>query len=263
MKKKEHKETERQFQASILILFLMVVIISSFSAVREKNREIAFKIQKEQKDATEKIYLLGQFDPSQRDDFTVVPALYGISGYTMYLRTETLNAFLEMANAASRDGVELKIASATRNFDYQKNIWNTKWNNLPPEMYGLDKFKKILEYSAVPGTSRHHWGTEIDINNANPQYFDTEEGKEVYNWLSKNASSYGFCQPYIVKGPDRPTGYNEERWHWSYVPISRGLTQDYKNLITEADIKGFKGDQYISGQDIIYNYVLSINSQCL
>ena len=25
----------------------------------------------------------------------------------------------------------------------------------------------ILRYSAVPGTSRHHWGTEIDITDRN------------------------------------------------------------------------------------------------
>src|SRR3989338_4483101 len=47
-----------------------------------------------------------------------------------YLRKETLDAFLQMRNTASVDGVNLKIASAARNFDYQKNIWNNKWSGV-------------------------------------------------------------------------------------------------------------------------------------
>jgi LAS superfamily LD-carboxypeptidase LdcB len=215
------------------------------------------------KTSEEKIYLLGKFDQSKRADFTAVPAVYDIGGYTMYLRTETLNAFLNMAQAAEKDGVELKIASATRNFDYQKDLWDNKWDALPLSMDGLTKFETILEYSAVPGTSRHHFGTEIDINNANPQYFNTEEGKEVYNWMEKNAASYGFCQPYTAKGPDRPTGYNEEKWHWSYTPLSKNFTEEYKNLITPDDIKGFDGDQYVPNINLINNYVLGINPGCL
>ena len=218
---------------------------------------------KEQKDAIEKIYLLGKFNPVQEENFIVVPEDSSVSGYTMYLRKETLDAFLNMAEAADEDGVELKIASATRNFNYQKNLWNNKWNALPATMDGLTKFKEILDFSAAPGISRHHWGTDIDINAATPQYFDTEEGKEVYDWLTKNASLYGFCQPYTLKDTNRPTGYNEEKWHWSYIPLSRKFTEEYKSLITPEDIKGFDGDQYVPNLDLINDYVLGINPECL
>jgi LAS superfamily LD-carboxypeptidase LdcB len=130
-------------------------------------------------------------------------------------------------------------------------------------MDGLTKFQTILEYSAVPGTSRHHWGTDIDINGASPEYFETEKGEEVYNWLNQNAASFGFCQTYTAKGPDRPNGYNEEKWHWSYLPLSQKFTEDYKNLITNSDITGFDGDEYVNQEDLIDNYVLGINPQCL
>jgi LAS superfamily LD-carboxypeptidase LdcB len=177
-----------------------------------------------------------------------------------------------MVNAAKKEGMDLKIASATRNFDYQKNIWNNKWDgvtivngkNLSTSMPdGLERFKKILEYSAAPGTSRHHWGTDIDINDANPQYFNSEKGQKIYAWLVENAPLFGFCQPYNQKGSGRPTGYNEEKWHWSYLPLAKSFTQEYKNLITDTDINGFLGDQYVVGQDLINNYVLSINPECL
>jgi len=179
------------------------------------------------------------------------------------LRNETLNSFMEMSDAAAKDGVNLKIASATRNFEYQENIWNNKWNALPASMDGLTKFKTVLDYSATPGTSRHHWGTEVDIDNANPQYFNTKEGKEVYNWLSKNASTYGFCQPYTAKGPERSTGYNEEKWHWSYVPLSKTFTEEYAKIISPSDLGGFDGDQYVPQLNLINNYVLGINPECL
>ncbi len=96
-----------------------------------------------------------------------MPDKYNIGGYKMYLRKETLTAFIKMAEKAKEDGVVLKIISATRNFNYQKSLWDKKWTGYTlvegkdlsksiPD--GLERFKKILEYSAAPTTSRHHWG---------------------------------------------------------------------------------------------------------
>jgi LAS superfamily LD-carboxypeptidase LdcB len=265
------------FPIIVLILLCTPIITSSLLDLeqRKANEKILEqeKIQKEVlKKAEEKIYLMGKFDPAQTENFIAVPVQYNVGGYKMYLRKEALDAFLQMASAADKDEVDLKIASATRNFDYQKNLWNNKWTGAVPVdgknlaksiPNGLLRFKKILEYSAVPGTSRHHWGTDIDINNANPEYFETEQGEKVYAWLVKNAPSYGFCQPYTLKGTVRPEGYNEEKWHWSYLPLAKTFTEEYKNIITDADIKGFDGDQYVAGQDLINKHVLGINPDCL
>lgn len=267
----------RILPAIVFILFLIPVVTSSLLDLeKKKENEILFqKLQaeeKKQKETEEKSYLMGKFDPSKRDDFVVVPEEYNASGYQMFLRKETLAAFSEMAEAADIDGIKLTIASATRNFDYQKNIWNSKWNGtvlvqgknllktIPVE---LERFKEILKYSAVPGTSRHHWGTDIDINDSTPEYFETEKGEEEYEWLSKNALSFGFCQPYTLRGANRPTGYYEEKWHWSYMPLAKTYLEEYKNLIKETDISGFLGDQYVTGQNLINDYVLGINSDCL
>ena len=259
----------------LVCLTIPICILSYANILQQQRNELLYQnystqklIQEYQKleaqnTAKEKNYLLGKFDPSQTPDFSVVPESYSVSGYTMYLRNETLNAFLQMSDAAAKDGIEIKIASATRNFDYQANLWDNKWNALPSSMDGLTKFKTVLDYSAAPGTSRHHWGTEVDINNANPQYFNTEEGEEVYDWMQKNAASYGFCQTYTAKGPDRPTGYDEERWHWSYTPLSKNFTEEYVKLISPSDISGFNGDQYVPQLNLINDYVLGINPQCL
>jgi len=242
---------------------------------QKKVNEIILAEQKAAQAVEEKNYLMGKFDPAQREDFALVPAADTVAGRNqnkIYLRKETLNAFLKMQAAADKNEIDLKIASATRNFDYQEDIWNKKWegltlvdgrNLLKSMPDGLERFKKILEYSAVPGTSRHHWGTEVDVNDANPEYFEEEKGEEVYNWLVQNAWAFGFCQPYDLKGSARLTGYNEEKWHWSYAPLSINFTQEYGNLVTDADIKGFDGDEYVAGQNLIGNYVSSINPDCL
>ena len=84
-----------------------------------------------------------------------------------------------------------------------------------------------------------------------------------YQWLVKNAGAFGFCQTYRAKEIDRRTGYNEEKWHWSYLPLAKIFTQEYKRLIKNEDINGFLGDQYALGQDLVNQYALDINPECL
>ena len=229
-------------------------------------------LEKAKQDTEDKKYLMGKFEPSQRKDFVLIPEQFNIGGYKMYLRKEVLDAFLKMAEVAQKDGVELNVTSATRNFDYQKEIWNNKWTGISfvdgkdlskSIQDGFERFEKILEYSAVPGASRHHWGTDIDINSVIPKFFETGEGKKVYEWLKINAPLFGFCQTYNEKNEERLTGYNEEKWHWSYLPISRELTQKYKKLIKDEDIKGFLGDEFVAQENLINNYVLAINPDCI
>lgn len=266
---------------SLIFFILTPYFTTDFSDLRQKKEKEenyqrilkeAAALKEAKKNAEEKIYLTGNFDPSQREDFISVPPEFNIGGYKMYLRKETLDAFLKMQATAEKDEIDLKIASATRNFNYQKDLWNNKWTGVKivdgqdlsksiPD--GLERFKKILEYSAVPGTSRHHWGTDIDINTATPEYFKTEKGEKEYAWLTKNAPLFGFCQTYNLKGSIRPTGYNEEKWHWSYLPLSKKFTEDYKNLVKDDDIKGFDGDEYVPSLNLINDYVLAINPDCL
>src|SRR3989344_1310665 len=261
----------------IIILICVPVVAFLFlnfrqEKIREENYLKIAEEEKAKREAEEKIFLMGKFEPAERDDFVLIPPQYANNGNKMYLREEAYGAFLQMEAAAKLDGINLKIASATRNFYYQRDIWEKKWigatlvdgENLSvsiPE--GFLRFKKILEYSAAPGTSRHHWGADIDINYAIPSYFEAGRGKEIYDWLTQNAGRFGFCQVYNAKNGIRPMGYNEEKWHWSYLPLARSFTEEYKNLITESDLTGFLGEEYAIGQNLITDYVLGINSECL
>ena len=95
-----------------------------------------------------------------------------------------------------------------------------------------DRLHAILRYSAIPGTSRHHWGTDLDVYDARavPEGYrlqlSTAEVSAggpfdaLHCWLDERMAaqtSHGFYRPY---SEDRG-GVAPERWHLSYAPLSR------------------------------------------
>lgn len=87
-----------------------------------------------------------------------------------------------------------------------------------------ERQREILTASSAPGISRHHWGTEFDLYGLNPRRFMEErELHDEYVWMSQNALTHGFFQPFT--GPEMlgEHTYIEERWHWSYYPVAQAL----------------------------------------
>jgi len=215
----------------------------------------------------DKDYLLGRFDPASDVRFSKLPPAH-TSGAARggYLRKETYEAFVTMADAAEKEGIRLTIISATRNFESQKKIWESKWNghvrvegkNLMSVINPEERSRIILRYSSMPGSSRHHWGTDMDLNSLVNSYFETGDGLKIYEWLTTHAAEYGFCQPYTSKARGR-TGYEEEKWHWSYLPLSRPLLDEYIKNIRYEDITGFDGSESAGAIGIIEDYVRGIS----
>ena len=214
-------------------------------------------------------YVMGRFDPSEHEDFVKIDEAHA-DREGLYLRTDAYEDFKAMHAAAQADGVSLVIRSAARNFEYQKGIWERKWfgtTQLSDGSKASDiaepkaRALKILLYSSMPGSSRHHWGTDIDLNSFNNEYFDSGEGKLVYDWLKKHAADYGFCQPYTDKSEGR-TGYEEERWHWTYLPISIQLTQYCELYLKDNMISGFAGSNVSTDIGVVRQFVLGIASEC-
>lgn len=215
-------------------------------------------------------YLMGQFDPKQDERFVRIPSAY--ANKEMYIRKEALVQFERLHEAAKKDGITFTILSATRPFNVQKAIWEAKWTGrrkvdgklLPKEVKDpKGRATQILRWSSMPSTSRHHWGTDIDLNSLEPSYFESGKGLKEYEWLVANAPAYGFCQVYSAMGPERPYGYQEEKWHWSYLPISKNLTAAYAQKITDQDIQGFLGAESAPMIEVVQKYVLGINPACL
>ena len=214
-------------------------------------------------------YVTGKFDPDTHKEFREVDEKFA-DRTGLFLHKQTYDAFGRMWSAARADSIFLVIRSASRNFVYQKGIWERKWNGTTvlsdgskaPELTEpVERARKILLYSAMPGTSRHHWGTDLDLNNFNNSYFEYGEGQRIYQWLKKNAARFGFCQPYTDKRAGR-TGYEEEKWHWSYFPISSFLTSFSEENLTNEMISGFLGDQTAIEIDVVKNYILGVSMLC-
>lgn len=215
--------------------------------------------------------LIGDVSPASDPDFAAVPASLGPKG-GLYANREALAAFVRMQAAARRDGVDLVILSAFRSFNDQKRIWNNKWTGktlveggkLPRTVPDpMARAEKILEFSSMPGTSRHHWGTDFDLNDLTNGYFAQGKGKAIHDWLSAHASEYGFCQVYSPKGPDRPRGYNREDWHWSYLPVASRYLAAYPRTVGYEKLAGFEGASTAKAIDVIPNYVQGINPACM
>ncbi|SFZ93319.1 D-alanyl-D-alanine carboxypeptidase [Flaviramulus basaltis] len=210
-----------------------------------------------QHDIIYKDLVLGKFNYKNNKLFVKVNPIH--SSKTIYLNKEVYNAFTNMFNQAKTDSIDLKIISGTRNFSEQKSIWERKWDkykNLQP----IDRAKQILEYSSMPTTSRHHWGTDMDLNSLSNSYFKKGKGKKEYEWLVKNASKYGFYQVYTNKENGR-TGYNLEMWHWSYIPLATKYLNFYSKHINYQDINGFKGFELAEKLNIINDYVNGISEE--
>mgnify|MGYP003663961792 FL=1 len=164
------------------------------------------------------------------------------------LQAEVAQAFVALQAAAREAGFELAIASSFRSFSRQLSIWNGKASGARPvhddagrallmaPLSGREKLHAILRFSALPGTSRHHWGTDLDVYDAAampPGYPLQLSPQEVapgglfdplHRWLDERmvaAESLGFYRPY---SRDRG-GVAPERWHLSYAPLSVGCAQ--------------------------------------
>ena len=160
-----------------------------------------------------------------------------------WLLPETANAFALLARAAGAAGFDLRIASAHRSFERQLHIWNAKLrgerpvvddDNQPVDLSALSgeaQLACVLRFSAMPGASRHHWGTDIDVYDAAALPPDqrlrldaTEVADDgpfgpLHQWLDEQIAegrSFGFYRPYDC---DRG-GVAPERWHLSFAPLA-------------------------------------------
>ena len=208
----------------------------------------------------DKNILLGKLDYKKDSNFSIVNTKY--SSKTIYLRNEVLLKFDEMYNAALKQGIKLLVISGTRSFNHQKYIWDRKWAKNIMKMDSISTIKEILKYSSMPSTSRHHWGTDIDLNNLQNSYFEKGEGKKIFDWLVKNAFKYGFHMTYDNQEESKRTGYKMEKWHWSYMPISEQYLLQFSQDIKYEDICSFKGSKFACHEDIdiIKNFVNGINT---
>jgi LAS superfamily LD-carboxypeptidase LdcB len=208
--------------------------------------------------------------------------LVSLEGTKFLLHQQMLPDFLRLQKAAREDGFDLQIASAFRSYERQLLIWNSKAQGERPL---LDDQERVLDYktlspkeivfailrwSAIPGCSRHHWGSDVDVFDGKTQ--QPEEVKllpsectgagpaaALHEWLDKRMlenNAFGFFRPYATD----QGGVSPERWHLSYYPISRRITDIFtfsffKRHVESSDIL-FK-DIILENADEIFSRYLS------
>jgi len=202
------------------------------------------------------------------------PTVFG-NGFS--LRKEAFDAFVKMSAAAAKDGIEIHPVSSYRNYAHQNRIWERKYKRFTKQ--GLSPIKaieKIITYSTIPGTSRHHWATDIDIIDKSASYSgDVLVPKKFHGdgpfcklreWLEKNANTFGFYIVYTDK-VDRK-GFKYEPWHYSYAPLSIPMLQEYRKLNVKEMLQAEKlmGSEHFS-ENFINSYIkeniLDINPMLL
>ena len=195
---------------------------------------------------------------------------------------EAGTAFREMQKAAEKDGIDLKIASSYRDFQRQLKIWNAKydgerpvldWRNRPVDisrLTGVELVCAILFWSALPGTSRHHFGTDFDVYAPKlaPEGYqlklETEEyGKggvyhQLTGWLDANMEKFGFFRPFT---DDAKVTVGTELWHISYRKTATELAKIQQE--SKEDFRKFIGGQDIAGRAVITCMIDDIFSEFL
>ena len=198
-------------------------------------------------------------------------------GKNIQLRKQAYDAFVKMRAAASKDGIAIQIVSSYRGYARQKAIWERKYANFRKQGFSPEEtVYKIMEYSTIPGTSRHHWGTDIDIIDANQPYKgDPLESDKFHGdgpfcalkeWMDLHANTFGFYLVYTDN--DKRTGFYYEPWHYTYLPLSEGMLNEVENLpLSEVfQVEGLSGKE-VFNEDFMRKYmdtvILGINSKLL
>jgi len=179
------------------------------------------------------------------------------------LHRRVVTPFLAMRAAAAADGIDLVAFSSFRDFDRQLAIWNGKFRGERPmqdragrplnpgTLSPAERVAAILWWSALPGTSRHHWGTDFDVMDlaALPagyriqvvpaEYQSDGPFERLTSWLDAHMHAFGFFRPYAT---DRG-GVSPEPWHLSYAPLAqeaqRALSLErLRKLLAAVEIDG-------------------------
>jgi LAS superfamily LD-carboxypeptidase LdcB len=200
------------------------------------------------------------------------------------LHKEVVVPFLAMRAAAAADGVDLVAFSSFRDFDRQLAIWNGKFRGARPmhdragkpleaaALSAAEKVAAILWWSALPGASRHHWGTDFDVldGKALPYGYQLQVIPSEYQpggpferltqWLDAHMHAFGFFRPYST---DRG-GVQPELWHLSYAKVAQRAQQELsldglQSVLSAAGIEG-KSEVLEALARNYSNYVLNVDS---
>lgn len=174
------------------------------------------------------------------------------------LHRDVVGPFQGLRAAAARQGIDLHPVSSFRDFQRQLLIWNAKARGERPlyDRHGApidyatldpaERAETILLWSALPGASRHHWGSDFDVVDASlvppgaavsllPQdYAAGGRFAQLGQWLDANLHEHGFYRPYARD----LGGVQPEPWHLSYAPVAQRALEALTPQLLRSVIEG-------------------------
>jgi LAS superfamily LD-carboxypeptidase LdcB len=200
------------------------------------------------------------------------------------LHYEVVASWLAMKDAAAVEGMDLQVRSSFRDFQTQLAIWNSKWRGERPlydregrllrrdQLNDSQTIDAILCWSALPGGSRHHWGSDLDVIDAAAiptgykvellpsEYAPGGVFEKLTRWLDAHMHEFGFFRPYRTERG----GVSPEPWHLSYAPVSIPALESLslstlRHVLEATDIDG-KPHVLARLPEIYTRYLLSIDA---
>ncbi|MFC0819785.1 D-alanyl-D-alanine carboxypeptidase family protein [Moraxella marmotae] len=141
------------------------------------------------------------------------------------IHQDAYQPLVNMVNAAKKDGIILFPVGNNSTF----RSYKMQQQNLANKGTGRS-VGNVLQTNAVVGGSRHHTGLTVDFNSVETSYWNSAEGKKVFNWLKTHAGEYGFVMSY-PEGNSQ--GVSTEAWEFYYAGTDRA-----KQLMTPKGAGG-------------------------
>lgn len=179
------------------------------------------------------------FRPVDSSDFE------NVNGYPV--DKEILPFYNKLTQRLADSGFQLRLESAYRPFERQLSIWNRKArgelklldaNGVPMERPADEELLMyaILTWSALPGASRHHLGSDLDVvdGNACPGGYEVQltpaECDGMFAPFHKKLTelmdadeAFGFSRVFVPgRGKIQP-----EQWHIAHLPTSRRRLESF------------------------------------
>lgn len=184
-----------------------------------------------------------------------------LTGNNYNLTPKASQAFLDMSNDALKEGIKIYSQSSYRSYYRQKGIWDRKYNRYTNNHETPEQaIKHIIDYSTIPGTSRHHWGTDLDIvDHAVPQPSSLLHDKNfrkggafenLHEWMNKNLNNYGFHIVYTNN--EKRKGFKYEPWHISFKEESLPNLKNFLSIDLKKELqsRALVGSEYFSDEFI-------------
>jgi LAS superfamily LD-carboxypeptidase LdcB len=193
------------------------------------------------------------------------------------LNKEVIEPWRSLCSAAADAGFELVLASGYRSFERQLVIWNDKLTGLRPVLdetgnpmdisclSPMALAERVLRWSALPGSSRHHWGTDMDIYDrsvidsnyslklTSDEYASGGPFAPMIAWLREYLLQPGSPEFFFPYSEDKG-GVMPEPWHLSYRPVA----ERYQQLWSLPKLSALLQDSDIVGKETIIQNLNSI-----